>query len=99
MEIFIKKQRDGLFVAQFYYTQHSWTLNNYLGAFVNPDGTATPLFLGILPVFAAEWNVDVKAEFTSMKRRSGVLMAQKDMFRWKKPSRRSLLTAVALQDG
>ena len=69
LEIFIKKQRDGLFVAQFYHTQHSWTLDDYLGAFVNPDGTATPLFLGLLPVFAAEWNVDVKAEFMNTKRR------------------------------
>jgi hypothetical protein len=36
---------------------------------MNPDGTATPLFLGLLPVFAAEWNVDVKAEFMNTKRR------------------------------
>uniref|UniRef100_A0A7S2YU35 Uncharacterized protein n=1 Tax=Entomoneis paludosa TaxID=265537 RepID=A0A7S2YU35_9STRA len=71
LEIFIKKQRDGLFVAQFHHTQHSWTLDDYLGALVNPDGTATPLFLGILPVFAAEWNVDVKAEFTNTKPRLG----------------------------
>ena len=63
LEIYVKKQRDGVFVAQFYHTHHSWTLDDYVGAYVNPDQSATPLFFEVLPVFAEEWNIDMYAQF------------------------------------
>ena len=72
LDIWEMQQKKGMnAVAHYYHTQHSWTLKEYLGAYVDPNtGAATKLFIDSLPVFEKDWNnIDVRGKYhTSSKR-------------------------------
>lgn len=67
LAILEKRQAVGTGVALYYHTLHSWTLAEYLNAYVNPDtGGATDLFRETYPVFQKDWkNIDVDGTETS----------------------------------
>lgn len=70
LDKWVNKQKDGAFVAQFYHSQHSWTLDEYLEAYVNADdGAATDVFKEIQASFENEWNVDTTGQLSNMKKR------------------------------
>lgn len=58
MKILEAQQKKGIGVAQYYCTQHSWTLEEYLAALMSPDGTASILFEQNIAVFKREWDIE-----------------------------------------
>lgn len=51
-------QRVGKGVAMYYCTQHSWTLNEFLSAFVLSNGKRSNLFNDNCAVFESEWDIE-----------------------------------------
>jgi hypothetical protein len=51
-------QKKGTGVAQYYCTHHSWTLNEFLLAFLLPGGKRSQLFNDNLAVFESEWDIE-----------------------------------------
>lgn len=52
------QQKAGMGVAQYYCTQHSWSLDEYLRAFLKSDGTGSILFAQNKAIFEAEWEIE-----------------------------------------
>lgn len=69
LDILKVQQERGNNVAQLYHTQHSWTLEEYMDAFVKTDGSATELFAQVQPGFQEWGDIDVKGEFLETSKR------------------------------
>uniref|UniRef100_A0A7S3LAN6 Uncharacterized protein n=1 Tax=Amphora coffeiformis TaxID=265554 RepID=A0A7S3LAN6_9STRA len=52
------QQEEGIGVAVFYCTQHSWTLDEYKGAFLGPNKKGSPLFEENRAIFHTEWDIE-----------------------------------------
>lgn len=51
-------QRMGYGAAEYYITQHSWTLDECFGAFVMGNGKRSKLFKETIAVFQKEWDIE-----------------------------------------
>ena len=54
-----------------YFTQHSWTLDEFRTAFLNDDGTQSRLFEETLPIFKQEWDIEQEGCDTRKRNREG----------------------------
>ena len=54
-----------------YFTQHSWTLDEFLAAFVNEDESASPLFVENEDIFKSEWEISNDSKEARKRNRSG----------------------------
>lgn len=69
LKILEEAQKCGEDVAQYYFTQHSWTLPEYLNAFAMTDGSPTELFVQASGE-SGDWGaVDLKGEFRGKGKR------------------------------
>lgn len=54
-----------------YYTQHSWTLDELLAAFMKEDGSKSLLFAENVEIFEREWEIEQESRETQKRDRNG----------------------------